>query len=112
MLDQSKSAIRAAVLSGKRGLRIDVLIPQFNISSRGFDRASLFDLSAGVAMQLGFVGDGPRLLVFQAPTAWLGSAGAPVVPSGRGTDAWLAPRGRGRQAPAGGEGARLLAAGW
>jgi hypothetical protein len=66
MLEQSKSAVRAAVLSGKRGLRMDVLIPQYDASSRGFDRAGLFDMCAGIAMQLGFVGDGPRLLVFQA----------------------------------------------
>ena len=55
------------MLSGKRGLRIDVLIPQLDTASRGFDRASLFNLCAGVAMQLGFAGDGARLLVFQVP---------------------------------------------
>ncbi len=64
-LEQCRAAITAAALSGKRGLRVELLIPQLDASSRGFDRAALFTLCSGLVAQLGFAGDGARLLVFQ-----------------------------------------------
>lgn len=63
-LEMCGGALTAAVQGGKRGLTVDILTPDLDPSSRGYDRANLHALLAGTAAHLRKLVAGDVIFVF------------------------------------------------
>ena len=64
-VQQLTRAMTSALLSGKRGLLVDVLVPEADPMSRGFEPQSLLRLTEGVITSLSRTSSGPFKLVLQ-----------------------------------------------